>query len=134
MRSRERRAFSSRCAIAMARGWPWFSAIMPRAASARITPASGASTATSGQGRGRPSISTTNRQRLAWFHEYYRSHLASISHLVLYNSGSVLNPREMPPELLDEILAFARSLPAVRSSRSIRASLTSGRNISDGFS
>ena len=41
-------------------------------------------------------------------------HLASISHLVLYNSGSVLNPREMPPELLDEIVAFARSLPAVR--------------------
>lgn len=55
----------------------------------------------------------TNRRRLAFFREYYEPHLASINHLVLYNSGSVLSPREMPPELLDEILAFARSLPAL---------------------
>ena len=40
--------------------------------------------------------------------------LDSVGHLVLYNSGSVLNPREMPPDLLDEIVGFARSLPAVR--------------------
>ncbi len=49
-----------------------------------------------------------------WFREYYRSSLACVSHLVVYNSGSVLNPREMPPVLLDEIGAFAGSLPAVR--------------------
>ena len=67
-----------------------------------------------GAGEGAAFDLTTNRQRLAWFREYYQPHLASISHLVLYNSGSVLNPREMPPELLDEIVAFARSLPAVR--------------------
>ena len=56
----------------------------------------------------------------------------SIGHLVLYNSGSVLNPREMPPEMLDEIVAF-RPLacrPFV-SSRSIRARLTSGPRFSD---
>ena len=67
-----------------------------------------------GAGEGAAFDLATNRQRLAWFQEYYRPHLASISHLVLYNSGSVLNPREMPPEMLDEIVAFARSLPAVR--------------------
>ena len=67
-----------------------------------------------GAGEGAAFELTANRQRLAWFQEYYRPHLASISHLVLYNSGSVLNPREMPPEMLDEIVIFACSLPAVR--------------------
>jgi hypothetical protein len=33
---------------------------------------------------------------------------------LLYNSGSILNPREMPPAMLDEILGFACSLAAVR--------------------
>ncbi|HEX3446880.1 MAG TPA: hypothetical protein VHS97_01430, partial [Isosphaeraceae bacterium] len=55
-----------------------------------------------------------NRQRLDWFRDYYQAQLGSINHLVLYNSGSILNPREMPPDLLDEILAFARSLGATR--------------------
>ena len=41
--------------------------------------------------------------------DHYRTILDSISHLVLYNSGSVLNPREMPPDFLDEIFTFARS-------------------------
>ncbi|MFI5459871.1 MAG: hypothetical protein ACHRXM_31000 [Isosphaerales bacterium] len=67
-----------------------------------------------GAGEGAAFDHTTNRQRLAWFRAHYQLHLASISHLVLYNSGSLLNPREMPPDLLDEIAAFARSLPAVR--------------------
>jgi hypothetical protein len=66
-----------------------------------------------GAGEGAAFDLTTNRERLAWFQEHYRPHLASISHLVLYNSGSILNPREMPPELLDEIVVFAGSLPAV---------------------
>jgi uncharacterized Fe-S cluster-containing MiaB family protein len=55
-----------------------------------------------------------NRQRLAWFQEYYRQVLPKVVHLVLYNSGSLLNPTEMPVELLDEVLAWARSLPALR--------------------
>ena len=33
---------------------------------------------------------------------------------MIYNTGSVLNPGEMPPDFLGEIAAFARSLPAVR--------------------
>jgi hypothetical protein len=67
-----------------------------------------------GAGEGAAFDLATNRQRLEWFQEYYQPHLASISHLVLYNSGSVLNPLEMPLEMLDEIITFARSLPAVR--------------------
>jgi hypothetical protein len=67
-----------------------------------------------GSGEGAAFDHLTNRKRLAWFRDHYRPYLASISHLVLYNSGSVLNPREMSQELLDEILAFARSLPAAR--------------------
>ncbi len=66
-----------------------------------------------GSGKGAAFDLATNRRRLAFFREHYAPYLASINHLVLYNSGSVLNPREMPPELLDEILAFARSLPAL---------------------
>jgi hypothetical protein len=67
-----------------------------------------------GAGEGTAFDHVTNRQRLNWFRDYYQAQLDSISHLVLYNSGSILNPREMPPDLLDEILAFARSLAAVR--------------------
>jgi hypothetical protein len=66
-----------------------------------------------GAGEGAAFDLTTNRQRLAWFREHYRPHLATINHLVLYNSGSILNPREMPAEMLDEIVAFAGSLPTV---------------------
>jgi hypothetical protein len=67
-----------------------------------------------GAGEGTAFDHSTNRRRLDWFRGNYRTQLESISHLVLYNSGSILNPREMPPDLLDEILGFARSLPAVR--------------------
>ena len=54
-----------------------------------------------------------NRQRLAWFQEYYRQVFPEVAHLVLYNSGSLLNPQEMPADVLDEILVWARSLPAL---------------------
>ena len=36
------------------------------------------------------------------------------AHLVIYNSGSFLNPEEMPADLRDEILVWTRSLPALR--------------------
>ncbi len=55
-----------------------------------------------------------NHRRLAWFREFYRAYLDTLNHLVLYNSGSVLNPREMPVPLLDEIVPWACSLPAMR--------------------
>jgi hypothetical protein len=67
-----------------------------------------------GSGEGVAFDRATNQERLAFFRDHYQQCLASIDHLVLYNSGSVLNPREMPPDLLEEILAFARSLPSVR--------------------
>lgn len=67
-----------------------------------------------GAGEGAAFDHETNLRRLAWFREHYADLLPQIAHLVLYNSGSVLNPREMPPETLGEILAFARSLPAIR--------------------
>ncbi len=67
-----------------------------------------------GAGEGAAFDLGSNRGRLAWFAGYYRAILGSVSHLVIYNSGSVLNPGEMPPDFLDEIVAFARSLPAGR--------------------
>jgi hypothetical protein len=67
-----------------------------------------------GAGEGAAFDLATNRKRLHWFEEFYRPNLASIGHLVVYNSGSVLNPREMPPVMLDEIIAFAAGFPAVR--------------------
>ncbi|MGA2032118.1 MAG: hypothetical protein ABSG68_07685 [Thermoguttaceae bacterium] len=67
-----------------------------------------------GAGEGAAFTSELNRQRLAWLREYYRQVLPEVAHLVLYNSGSLLNPQEMPVDLLDELLAWARSLPALR--------------------
>ncbi len=67
-----------------------------------------------GAGEGAAVTSELNRQRLAWFQAKYHQDLPDAAHLLLYNSGSVLNPREMPPDVLDEILLWARSLPAVR--------------------
>jgi len=66
-----------------------------------------------GAGEGAQFDRATNRARLAWFREHYASVLEETVHLVLYNSGSVLNPREIPPDLLGEILAWARDLPAL---------------------
>jgi hypothetical protein len=67
-----------------------------------------------GAGEGAAATSEWNRQRLAWFQEHYRQVLLEVVHLVLYNSGSLLNPLEMPADLLDEVLVWARSLPALR--------------------
>lgn len=67
-----------------------------------------------GAGEGAAVDLAKNRRRLEWFRDHYCRLLDSVGHLVIYNSGSVLNPREMPPELLDDILGFARKLPAVR--------------------
>jgi hypothetical protein len=67
-----------------------------------------------GAGEGAAFDHVANRRRLAWFRAEYAKHLATINHLVLYNSGSVLNPREMPPDLLNEIITFSSLLPAAR--------------------
>ena len=70
------------------------------------------SIATSVPARGRPSITPPTASDSIGSATTIAAQLDSISHLVLYNSGSILNPREMPPDLLDEILGFARSLAA----------------------
>ena len=67
-----------------------------------------------GAGEGVAFTSELNRQRLAWFQEHYRQVLPEVGHVVLYNSGSLLNPLEMPADLLDEILAWTRTLPGLR--------------------
>jgi hypothetical protein len=67
-----------------------------------------------GAGEGAAAVSASNCQRLAWFRQHYRRILPEVAHLVLYNSGSLLNPQEMPADLLGEILVWARSLPALR--------------------
>jgi hypothetical protein len=67
-----------------------------------------------GAGEGAAFDHKSNRQRLEWFRQYYKRQLATFRHLVIYNSGSVLNPRELAPEMLREIVAFARSLPSIR--------------------
>jgi uncharacterized Fe-S cluster-containing MiaB family protein len=67
-----------------------------------------------GAGEGAAFNSELNRRRLAWFQEHYRQVLPEVVHLVLYNSGSLLNPKEMPADLLDEVLVWTRSLPALR--------------------
>src|SRR5271169_1680470 len=48
-----------------------------------------------------------NASRLAFFREHYAAILPRSTHLVLYNSGSVLNPHELSNPTLQTILAFA---------------------------
>ena len=67
-----------------------------------------------GMGEGAAFDLTTNRQRLAWFQRRFEDEWASIAHLVIYNSGSVLNPVEFPCEFLQDVLAFARELPLLK--------------------
>ena len=67
-----------------------------------------------GRGEGAAFDLETNQQRLAWYREYFAGPLASAAHLVIYNSGSVLNPAEMPVAFLDDLLDFARELPSVQ--------------------
>jgi hypothetical protein len=52
-----------------------------------------------------------NMERLAFFREQYREIWPEVRHLIIYNSGSTLDPLEMSLETLDGILEFARSLP-----------------------
>jgi hypothetical protein len=67
-----------------------------------------------GLGEGLAFDSETNLQRLAWYEAHYRREWPSVAHLVLYNSGSFLNPREMPPKVLGKILAVARRHDSVK--------------------
>jgi hypothetical protein len=67
-----------------------------------------------GMGEGALFDVETNRQRLEWYQSHFDHDLSSIAHLVIYNSGSVLNPAEMPFEFLQDILAFGHRLTSVK--------------------
>jgi len=63
-----------------------------------------------GSGEGAQFTSEMNRQRLGFFKEQYNSVLEGVEHLIIYNSGSVLNRNEMSQETLSEILGYASTL------------------------
>lgn len=67
-----------------------------------------------GMGEGAQFDIETNRDRLRWYQSYFENDLPSIAHLVVYNSGSVLNPAEMPFDLVSEIAELACRLPSVK--------------------
>jgi len=67
-----------------------------------------------GFGEGVQFDSAMNIRRLEWLKQYYASSWSEVAHLLIYNSGSTLNPRELSPEVCEQIIAFARSLPNLR--------------------
>ena len=67
-----------------------------------------------GLGEGLRFDAAKNLSRLGWLQNYYASVWPRLDHLVVYNSGSVLNPVELSPAVLTAVLDFARSLPELR--------------------
>jgi hypothetical protein len=67
-----------------------------------------------GAGEGVQFNSDLNSRRLAFFRQHYAAVLVRAAHLVLYNSGSVLNSRELSNQSLQAILKCAAALPACR--------------------
>jgi hypothetical protein len=67
-----------------------------------------------GAGEGAQFDTAMNRERLGFFRTRYASLLPKVAHLVLYNSGSVLNPRELAPGSLQGILEYAAGLENCR--------------------
>ncbi|MDB5385695.1 MAG: Archaeal-type Fe-S oxidoreductase [Planctomycetaceae bacterium] len=67
-----------------------------------------------GMGEGVAFDLATNRRRLEWYQSYFRHEWEALTHLVIYNSGSVLNPVEMPFEFLQDILAVVRRVASIR--------------------
>jgi hypothetical protein len=67
-----------------------------------------------GLGEGRRFDPAMNLARFRWLQKHYSLIWPSVAHLVVYNSGSVLNRIELAPEILTAVLDFARSLPELR--------------------
>lgn len=67
-----------------------------------------------GFGEGVQFDSAMNLRRLQWLQQYYDACWSEVAHLLIYNSGSTLNPRELSPEVCDHITSFASSLPKLR--------------------
>lgn len=62
-----------------------------------------------GEGEGRFNLSL-NQDRLLFFEAHYGSSLRNVEHIMIYNSGSVLNRNEMSDETLVRILAYVSAL------------------------
>lgn len=67
-----------------------------------------------GEGEGHAVSADHHARRLRWFMHHYRRELPEVRHLVLYNSGSILNPKELSPAALDSILDWANTLPRLQ--------------------
>jgi|GEM_PF-90598 len=67
-----------------------------------------------GSGEGFQFDSASNTARLAFFKEKYKDILATIEHMIIYNSGSTLNPQELSLPTLERILEFIRGLLVCR--------------------
>jgi hypothetical protein len=67
-----------------------------------------------GRGEGHQFDAAMNRARFRWLEKHNSSIWPRVAHLVVYNSGSVLNRLELAPEILTAVLDFARSLPELR--------------------
>lgn len=63
-----------------------------------------------GMGEGTIFTPEMNTERLKFFQKYYVDILQEIDHLILYNSGSTLNPKELSRKSLARILRYASSL------------------------
>ena len=63
-----------------------------------------------GAGEGGQFDFPSNRQRLEFFQDYYADLLVNVRHLLIYNSGSTLNPREMTRETFAEIFTYVSNL------------------------
>ncbi|MDB6066805.1 MAG: hypothetical protein JWR26_3013 [Pedosphaera sp.] len=82
-----------------------------------------------GAGEGTPFSTDLNSRRLAFFRQHYSMVLPRAAHLVLYNSGSVLNSHELSDPTLQTILEFTAGLAECRvvSLDSREAFITTGR-------
>jgi hypothetical protein len=67
-----------------------------------------------GGGEGKQFAHAMNKERLEFFRTYYSAILPEVVHLVIYNSGSTLNRKEMSKKTLDEILTFIKALKNCR--------------------
>ena len=68
-----------------------------------------------GAGEGAAFDEATNLARLAWLlDEHHADVLKELAHVIIYNSGSTLNRRELPRVLLHRILERVGALPQLR--------------------
>lgn len=67
-----------------------------------------------GAGEGTQFTPKMNMDRLDFFKQRYADVLPNIEHLVVYNSGSTLNRREMSRDTLEMVLGYASSLDNCR--------------------